>query len=146
MQSAYVAVAVARLREIHTRIGLALFIGCAAWIFTRQTGAAAWFAAVVLTQGLDAWVGRPLRRHPDAAPSLMQKALYTLTLALIATVYSSIAAYVWFSGGEAGKLFAFLLPAGSLLNVAMQLGRAPRPLLLATSAPHAAYLIGMPIA
>src|SRR5205085_3880098 len=62
-----------------------------------------------------------------------------------ATLFSSIAVFLWFSGDVAGKAFAVLMPAGAVLAMSVRIGSSRR-VLIAGWAPHAAYLVGIPVA
>ncbi|MEO6341174.1 MAG: ATP-binding protein, partial [Caulobacteraceae bacterium] len=59
--------------------------------------------------------------------------------------YSSIAVYFWFFGGDPGKTFALITPAGAVLNMTINMERAPR-IMLAGWIPHVAMLLGLPLA
>ncbi len=133
-----------RVKDLPTRMGFAVFLALAAWVFSNPVAPAIWFAAVVATQLLDAWVLAPVLRHPEVEPSVGRKRAYTFCLGLNAAVYSGISAYFWFACGDIGKAFAMLQPAGSLLNISLQLDRSPRAL-LAAWIPHCCYMIGLPL-
>jgi len=124
---------------------MAVFVACGAWMISRGAIPLIWLAAVVATQLMEHWIAAPLRVSTQGEPAPGMKVRYFLTLCVVTLVYSSIATYLWFLPGLPGKLFGFLLPAGSLLNNTMQLERAPRAL-LPTAAPHALYLVGLPLA
>jgi len=138
-------IAQVRFRELKTRIGLAAFIAVTAWFLSKGYWPAVWLGAVVVTQFLDWLAFRPLRRHPDVEPSRAYKTLLCVTAAMNVLVYSSIAAYLWVAGGEAGKLFAMVQVAGGLLHVSLHMHHV-RPLLIAAVVPHSLYCLGLPIA
>jgi signal transduction histidine kinase/ActR/RegA family two-component response regulator len=142
--SSYGTFARARVKDLPVRLGLALFLAVTAWVLTRGAGALIWSAVVIAGQSLDLWISSSMLRRPDVAPSLGRRCAYGASLAVNAVIYSSIAAYLWFYGGNAGKAFAILQPAGSLLNVSLQLDRSPK-LLRAVWISHAVFLVGLPV-
>ncbi|MEO8113689.1 MAG: hypothetical protein ABI655_04860, partial [Phenylobacterium sp.] len=143
--SAYGVVALSRAREMRTRIAFALVLMTTAWVFAPGIIPFLWFAAVLMAQGLDHAVARPLRRHPESAPSPRRRIAYTGSTVLSAVIYGSIAIYMWFYGGVAGHAFAMLAPAGSILHMSMRMDQSPR-LLVPGWAPHAVLLICLPLA
>ena len=140
----YAMIAQVRFRELRTRIGLASFIAVTAWFLTQTFWPAVWFGAVVATQALDWLVFRPLRKRPDVEPSTSYKIALCATASINVVVYSSIAAYLWVTGGEAGRLFAIIQVAGGLLHVSLHMHHV-RPLLFAAVIPHSLYFLGMPV-
>jgi signal transduction histidine kinase/CheY-like chemotaxis protein len=142
--SAYGVFAKSRVRDLPTRMGFALFLALSAWVFSHAAAPALWFAAVAATQVVEALVASPILRHPQLDPSAWRKRLYGLSLGLNAAVYSSICVYFWFACGDVGKAFAMLQPAGSLLNISLQLDRSPRAL-IAAWVPHCVYMLGLPL-
>jgi signal transduction histidine kinase/AmiR/NasT family two-component response regulator len=140
----YAAVAVGRAKEVRQRIGFAVFIATAAWVFTRGWEPFAWFAAVVVMQMVDRWICLPVRDYTDREPPTSLKATLAISMATSALLFSSISVHIWADGGVAGKAFAILLPAGAVLAMAVRTGSA-RHLLVSSWAPHALYLVGLPL-
>ena len=140
----YALVAQIRFRELKTRVALAALIGTTAWFMAPSLWPAVWFGAVLFTQLIDWAVFRPLRQRPDMVVSRVYEALCCLTAALTVVVYSSMAAYLWFNGGEAGLLFAMIQVAGGLLHVCLHMYHS-RPLLLSAAAMHGLYFLGLPV-
>ena len=140
----YRAVAVTRAKELPTRLGLALFICAIALVLSQAVWPLVWFVAVLVAQGIDAWAFSPLKAEDAAPPSAARKAMCLASAALNTAVYSGIAAYLWFAGGEAGKLFAMIQTAGGLLHIALHM-HSVRSLLLAAAIPHMSYLLGLPL-
>ena len=66
------------------------------------------------------------------------------TTAVGVAIYSSIAAYLWFAGGDVGRVFAMVQVAGGLLHVSLHMHHA-RPILISAVAPHGAYFLGLPV-
>jgi signal transduction histidine kinase/ActR/RegA family two-component response regulator len=137
-------IAQVRFRELKTRIGMAAFIALTAWFLTKGYWPAVWLGTVLATQLLDWLAFRPLRRRPDLEPSPVYKIALCATAALNVVVYSSIAAYLWNAGGEAGRLFAMVQVAGGLLHVSLHMHHT-RPLLFSAVIPHSLYFLGLPI-
>jgi signal transduction histidine kinase len=141
----YRAVATTRAKELPTRLGLALFIGAIALVLTQTVWPLVWFGTVVLSQVFDGWAFGPLKAEDAPPPGRFRQALCIASAALNTAVYSGIAAYIWFAGGEAGKLFAMIQTAGGLLHIALHM-HSVRSLLIAAAIPHMSYLLGLPLA
>ncbi|WP_421731280.1 ATP-binding protein [Brevundimonas sp.] len=141
----YEQVAHVRSRELRTRIALAAFIGAMAWFLAPSIWPALWFAAVVISQGLDWLVFRPVRVRPQIALSRGYRVVCCATSFVSVAVYSAITAYLWLNGGEAGRLFAIVQVAGGLLHVSLHMHQH-KPLLLSAVIPHGLYFLGLPIA
>jgi signal transduction histidine kinase/ActR/RegA family two-component response regulator len=137
-------VAVTRAKELWSRMLYGLIIALAVWAVTRTFWPAVWFAAVVAVQLLDHWVAAPMRGNAVYVQTRWREGLYLASFALNTAVYSSISVLCWLKGGLEGHLFAFFIPTGGLLNVALQAQSSPR-LLIAGCLPHAAYLIALPL-
>lgn len=142
--TAYATVSRVRYRELKTRIGLAGFIGVTAWLIAPSVWPAWWFAAVLATQALDWAVFRRFRQQPAWTPDTAYLILSCATTALGVAVYSAIAAYLWFAGGEIGRLFAMVQVAGGLLHVSLHMHHA-RPILISAVAPHGTYFLSLPV-
>ncbi len=143
MSVGYAKIARNRSRELRTRCVIAVFIAITAWFLAPSIWPAIWLGAVFLTQALDWTVFRPLRARPDMTMSTDYKALCCATAAVNVIVYSGIAAYLWYQGGEAGRLFGIIQIAGGLLHVSLHMHQV-RPLLLSAVIPHATYFLGLP--
>ena len=142
--TAYAMVSQVRYRELKTRIALAAFIGCTAWFVVPSIWPLIWFAAVLVTQALDWAVFTRFRREPDWEPDRAYLVLCCATTVLSVAVYASISAFMWFKGGEVGRLFAMVQCAGGLLHVSLHMHHA-RPLLISAVAPHATFFFGLPV-
>jgi len=142
--TAYAMVSQVRHRELKTRIALAAFIGCTAWFVVPSIWPPLWFAAVLVTQALDRAVFSRFRRDPDWQPDRAYLVLCCATTVLSVTVYAAISAFLWFNGGEAGRLFAMVQCAGGLLHVSLHMHQA-RPILISAVTPHATYFFGLPV-
>ena len=140
----YAMVARVRYRELPTRLALAAFIGVVAWVTAPSIWPLIWFVAVVAGQGVDWLVFRPLRLARDREPSLWRRVLCCGAAAMNVVIYSSIAAYLWFQGGEPGRVFAMIQVAGGLLHVSLHMHHS-RALLLSAVIPHGIYFLGLPI-
>ena len=142
--TAYAMVAQVRFRELNTRFALAAFIGATAWFVTQTIWPILWFAAVAVTQGIDWAVFRRFRLRPEWQPTRAYLALCCATTVLGVAVYAGITAYLWFQGGEAGRIFAMVQCAGGLLHVSLHMHHA-RPILISAVAAHATYFLGLPV-
>jgi signal transduction histidine kinase/CheY-like chemotaxis protein len=142
--TAYALVSQVRYRELKTRIGLAAFIGCTAWFVVPSIWPVVWFAAVLATQALDWAVFSRFRREPEREPGLAYLVLCCATTVLSVAVYAAMTAYMWFYGGDVGRVFAMVQCAGGLLHVSLHMHHA-RPILISAVAPHATYFLGLPI-
>lgn len=142
--TAYAMVSQVRFRELTTRIALAAFIGVTAWLVTPTIWPAVWFAAVLATQAVDWLVFRRFRRDPTWQPNRAYVLLACATTVLSVVVYAAITAYLWFEGGEAGRIFAMVQCAGGLLHVSLHMHHV-RPILISAVAAHATYFLGLPI-
>ena len=142
--TAYAMVSQVRYRELKTRIALAAFIGCTAWFVAPSIWPLLWFAAVLATQAFDCLVFSRFRRRPDWRPDRLYLVLCCATTVLSVAVYAAMSAYMWFLGGEVGRLFAMVQCAGGLLHVSLHMHHA-RPILISAVAPHATYFLGLPI-
>ena len=140
----YALVAQIRYRELMTRIALAAFIGGTAWFMAPSIWPVIWFGAVLASQAVDWAVFRPLRLKLGMTVSKAYGFLCCATAALNVIVYSAITAYLWFNGGEVGRLFALVQAAGGLLHVSLHMHHS-RALLLSAAVPHGLYFLGLPI-
>lgn len=140
----YAMVAQVRYRELPTRLALAAFIGLVAWVTAPSIWPLIWFAAVVAGQGLDWMVFHPVRQAKESEPSVSRRVMCCLVSSLNVVIYSGIAAYLWFQGGEPGRVFAMVQVAGGLLHVSLHMQHS-RALLLSAVIPHGLYFLGLPI-
>jgi signal transduction histidine kinase/CheY-like chemotaxis protein len=141
----YAEIAVARAKDMPARLAFGLFICGVGWVLVGGTTPLLWFLAVVAGQLIDGVVGAPMRRRPERPVSAGRRAAYTASITLNATIWSAIAAVMWFEGGTAGKVFAVLSCCGSIINTALQMEHTPHGL-GPVWAPHILYLLGMPVA
>ena len=142
--TAYAMVSQVRYRELTTRIALAAFIGGTAWFMVPSVWPIVWFAAVIATQGLDWIVFRRFRMDPAWEPDRAYVILCSVTTVLSVVVYAGITAYLWFRGGDVGRIFAMVQCAGGLLHVSLHMHHV-RPILISAVASHATYFLGLPI-
>ena len=142
--TAYAMVSQVRYRELMTRLALAAFIGATAWYVTPSVWPAVWFAAVLITQALDWLTFRRFRLNPELEPGPAYVVLTCVMTVVSVVVYGGITAYLWFRGGEAGRIFAMVQCAGGLLHVSLHMHHA-RLILISAVAAHATYFLGLPI-
>src|SRR5690606_6056156 len=119
--TAYATLSTIRFKELKTRLGLAAFIAVAAWFVTPTIWPAVWLAAVVATQILDWAVFRRFRKEPEYEPTQPEVVVACLTTALSVIVYAGMTAYMWFFGGEIGRIFSMVQAAGGLLHVSLHM-------------------------
>jgi signal transduction histidine kinase/CheY-like chemotaxis protein len=142
--TAYARVSQVRYRELKTRIALAAVIGGTAWFVAPGIWPILWFAAVLVSQAVDWFVFRRYRRNPQWEPDRGYLILSCAVTAMGVAIYSSIAAWLWFAGGDTGRVFAMVQVAGGLLHVSLHMHQA-RPILISAVAPHGAYFLGLPV-
>ncbi|GAA0869551.1 ATP-binding protein [Brevundimonas basaltis] len=142
--TAYALVSQVRYRELPTRLALAGFIGATAWFMVPGVWPAVWFSAVVATQALDWVVFRRFRANPEWEPDRAYVVLCSATTVLSVVVYAGASAYLWFRGGDVGRIFAMVQCAGGLLHVSLHMHQV-RTILISAVASHATYFLGLPI-
>lgn len=140
----YQVLALNRVRDMPTRVGLAAFIGLTAWYLAASIWPLVWFGAVCVGQVLDRWIFSGVARHGLAAGMSVGWVLTSLSIALNALVYSAMALYLWLEGGSAGQVFGMIQVAGGLLHVSLSLSDVRAWLLSAVGA-HAVYFLGLPV-
>ena len=142
--TAYAMVSQVRYRELKTRLALAAFIGCTAWFVVPSIWPPIWFAAVLATQTLDWAIFSRFRHRPEWQPDRAYLVLCCATTVLGVAVYAAMTAYLWFYGGDVGRVFAMVQCAGGLLHVSLHMHHA-RPILISAVLPHATYFFGLPV-
>ncbi len=142
--TAYAKVALVRYRELRTRIALAAFIGVTAWVVTATVWPFVWFVAMLATQALDWRVFSRFRHNPEWVPDRFYLFVSCATTVLSVTVYAGLTGYLWFYGGETGRIFAMIQCAGGLLHVSLHMHHA-RPILVSAVVPHSLYFLGLPL-
>ena len=128
-------IAVMRVRTTGTRIALGGLAAVTAWLLHHSAWPAAWYGLYCLTQGAD----YIFFRTAHAAW------LRLTSLALSVVVFTSLSVYNWFLGGNEGRIFAAISICCSLISVAVTLYPSRR-YLFAALVPHAACLLGLPLA
>jgi signal transduction histidine kinase/CheY-like chemotaxis protein len=142
--TSYAVVATTRAKEMGARIGLGAIIGLAALALAPSWAPLAWFAVMVLGQIVDRWIAQPLIGEIDRAARGGRIRAYLCSSVANAAIFGLMNIYLWFRCGEPGQWFALLAACGGLLHASLRLYPS-RAMLLACSAPHAAYLLGLPI-
>ncbi|UTP40943.1 ATP-binding protein [Phenylobacterium sp. LH3H17] len=102
-----------------------------------------WLAAVVTTQFVDGKVLEVCARDSQAPPSIAWRATYASSIFLTSFVFSSVGLLVLQRGDAHAAVFALLVNAGALLNLAMVSHRAPRLVLIAWAG-HLLPLLALP--
>ncbi|MDP2011830.1 MAG: ATP-binding protein [Phenylobacterium sp.] len=134
-----------QIRGRETRLRLVLAAATAGLGYTLTGGREVWLwlAAVVVTQFVDAQLLRACARDAHSPPSTAWRAGYALSMFLTALVFSSIGLLVLRRGEAHAAVFAVLLNAGALLNLAMVSHRAPRTVVAAWVG-HLCPLLALP--
>ena len=140
----YHEIAVTRARDVKSRTGLAVFITATAWYVTGTPWPLLWFAGFMATQLATVLIGRPMQRDPDLAPTHRRAFAYLTSIGVSAAVFAAIAPLVWFAGGLEGRLFAFVVLMGGMLNVALQ-AQSHRRLFWTGAAPFMPLIVGLPL-
>ncbi len=139
----YVIVAEVRAKELRTRLVAGLLIAGVTWMVTASLWSPIWLAALYGVQIPDQLIGGAVRRHPGPLPSWL-KLTAIGGAGLSASVYASVGAIMWLTGGEPGRILAMMLIAGGLLHVSLHMHHA-RPVMVATLAPYLLAWIGLPL-
>lgn len=142
--AAYRAIAAIRGKDLVPRIGFGLFIGVIGWMLAPGLVAPAWFAAVVVFQGLDHLISAPLRSAKGGPVSRAHRWAFLASMTFNAFLYSALAAILWFEGTAVGMAFGLLALCGSIINNALQMAQTPRAL-PAVLGPPALYIVGLPL-
>jgi len=141
--ASYHLVALARARELKSRLGFGLLIAVAAASVTAPFWPAVWMAAVIASQALNARAGRQPRRDPDFVPSGLWELRYLAITGLTTCTFATIAPYCWFQGGMEGRLLAIVILMGGMLNAMIQAETSRRLFWLACG-PYLVALAGLP--
>lgn len=143
--SGLIVTAQTRRRELKTRFIIAAIGALILWGAISNLLAAAWFAAVVISQYADRYIWRAFMDGARKRPVSNREWTAICASAFQATlIYSLFPALLWVMWGTPGKIFAVLWLAGSLLHVTMHMHHEKRTL-LAAATPHALYFFGLPI-
>jgi signal transduction histidine kinase/CheY-like chemotaxis protein len=140
----YHEIAVTRARDVKARTGLAVFITATSWYVTGTLWPLVWFAAFMLGQLLTVAVGWPMQRNAQHVPSRRRATIYLACIGFSAAIFGAIAPVVWFLGGLEGRLFAFIVLMGGMLNVALQ-AQSERRLFWVGSAGFMALIVALPL-
>jgi signal transduction histidine kinase/ActR/RegA family two-component response regulator len=135
------AIARTRVNGVMTRLALAGLAAALAYLLHPALWPALWLGVYCTAQAVDyALFLNMLKERPKVRE-------WHLLASIVANVliFSSITAYNWFFGGAAGKMFAAISICCSLINAVLTMHYSKR-FLYASLVPHAAYLLGLPIA
>ncbi|MFC2952967.1 ATP-binding protein [Marinicaulis aureus] len=143
--SGLIVTAQIRRRELKTRIIIAAIGSVLLWGAISPFLSVAWFAAIVLTQFIDAYAWRGFTNSARKRPPTKTEWLAICASSFQATlVYSLFPALLWLMWGTPGKVFAILWMSGALLHVTMHMHHEKRTFLAAIT-PHALYFFGLPL-
>jgi signal transduction histidine kinase/CheY-like chemotaxis protein len=127
-------IAATRLRMLGMRLAMGVLAAVTAWLLHAGAWPAAWLAAYALTQAADYAV---FRRACAAW-------LRVSSLAVSSTVFSSLMVYNWFTGGDAGRVFAAVSLCCAMTSVVITLYPSRR-YLLAALIPPGLCLVAAPL-
>lgn len=138
----FTTIAASRVRGFVTRMILAGFVCFTAMLLHPSVWPLIWIAIYFISQIIDQRLFAEclaLNRQPHRPLEIR----LIVSVAVSVIIFSSMAAYTWFLGGEEGRLFAVIAICGALLHVSMQMYPKKR-LLFAAVVPHALYLLILP--
>jgi len=142
--SALQATATVRRAELPTRLALAL-VGAGILLYANgPIAAGAWALAVLITQSIGLLVNKRFCDLSDTRPpSTFEWAISVTTMFIVGATYSAITPLLWFSWGDAGKIFAMMWLCGALLHVSVH--HTDRPQFVAGIASHLIFFVGLPL-
>jgi two-component system, sensor histidine kinase len=140
----YHDIAVTRARDVRARTALGVFITATSWYVTQSAWALAWFAAFMATQAISVAVGRPMQKDARRVPTRARAMGFLASIGFSAAVFASISALVWYQGGLEGRLFAFVVLMGGMLNIALQ-AQSHRTLFWVGCLPFMPLIVGLPL-
>jgi signal transduction histidine kinase/CheY-like chemotaxis protein len=144
LKNIYHQLAVARARELPSRIAFSIAIAAGAAYVTHTPWPALWLAVNVGCQLLHHLVSAPIRRQADRPVTRPQEVAYLATQAINGVVFAAIALFCWFAGGETGRLAALVILLGGVLNVAV-LGNASLMFVLIGMMPVTLVVLALPL-
>ncbi len=143
--SGLITTAQSRRREFKTRVVIAGIGTLLLWGAISHVLSAAWFAAIIVSQLVDAYAWRGFTDSArKRAPSKIEWFAICASSTQATLVYSLFPALLWLMWGTPGKVFAILWLAGALLHVTMHMHHEKRTFLSAIT-PHAIYFFGLPL-
>ena len=137
--SGFELVATSRVKGMTMRLGLSVLAAVTAYLLHASWWPPAWLLIYTVMQVVDRALFKAAMRAstPRHTPLL-------ISVALNATLFSSLALYNWCSGGVEGKIFAAITICCSLISVTVTMYQKKR-YLFATLVPHALYLVSLPL-
>jgi len=127
-------IAAARLRTLGMRLAMGLVGTVTAWLLHAGPWPVLWLGLYALSQAADF----ALFRRPSPAW------LRLTSLAVSSGIFSSLMVYNWFTGGEAGRVFAAVSLCCALMSAVVTLYPSRR-YLLAALVPHGLCLVASPL-
>ncbi|MHA7870739.1 MAG: ATP-binding protein [Hyphococcus sp.] len=142
--SGLVATALTRQHQILTRLVIAAIGGVILAFVANPTFAVLWLCAVGVSQWIDMALWAPFRVDGRTAPVTSREWVLICGSAVqAALIYSLFPVFMWWMGGQPGKIFAMIWLCGALLHATMHMHHEKRTF-LASSLPHTVYLFGLP--
>jgi len=142
MANGFSTIAASRVRGFATRMILAGFVCFTAMLLHPSVWPLIWASIYFVSQLIDQRLFADCLAR-NGAPDRPLEIRLIVSVAASVIIFSSMAAYTWFLGGEEGRLFAVIAICGALLHVSMQMYPQKR-LLFAAVGPHALYLLTLP--
>ncbi len=143
--SGIVSTAVARRRQLPTRLFIAIVGSGIMWAGSSPVLGLCWLVAMSVSQLIDDFCWKafsdPDRTRPITNTEWM---ILCASAAQTALIYSFFPAALWWLGGSPGKIFAMLWLAGALLHVTLHMHHEKR-IFLAALIPHSIYFAGLPV-
>jgi signal transduction histidine kinase/AmiR/NasT family two-component response regulator len=137
-------IAVLRARDLRPRVFFSILVALGGLFVSRTPWPGIWLAATVLTQWASVMITEPVRRNRHFRVSPRRERLFYLSLAVSSTVFAASGVLYWFDGGPGGRLFAVILLAGGIVNVALQAGASVRQLWICCT-PFVVLLQSLPV-
>ncbi|WP_374472066.1 ATP-binding protein [Phenylobacterium sp.] len=144
MKNAYHHLAVARARELPSRVAFSVVIAAGAAYVCQSAWPAAWWAVNLACQLAHHLIAAPLRRSADGPVNRRLEHAYLASQALNGLVFASIGLFAWFAGGEVGRLEALVILLAGVLNVAV-LGNASVTFVLIGMLPVTFAVLTLPL-
>jgi signal transduction histidine kinase/CheY-like chemotaxis protein len=137
-------IAVQRARDLRPRVVFSVLVAIGGFFVSRDPWPPIWLAATILAQCASLMITEPARRDRTFRMSPRRERLFHVSLAVSATIFALSGVLFWFDSGAGGRLFAVILLAGGMVNVALQAGASVRQLWI-SCAPFVIFLQALPV-
>ncbi|MBA4800341.1 MAG: response regulator [Euryhalocaulis sp.] len=137
--------AIARRRDLRTRLTLPLFGIGFGWLMVGLPLTSLWIALLLAGQFFDIWAFRRFREMDDDDVVTRRDLAVAMTASFFASItYSFMPALAWFSPVEGSQVFAMVWLCGALLHVTLHMQQVPQ-VFGAAAAPHGGFLFALPL-